>query len=114
MQDVQALPSTRKWTRSHPQTQIIGDPSESVKTRKATENETLYAGFLSEIEPKKTHEALDDPDWIQAMQEELAEFDRNEVWRLVPQPLGKSIVGTNGSSATRKMKVVLLFATRPD
>jgi hypothetical protein len=49
---------------------------------------------LSEIEPKKTHEALDDPDWIQAMQEELAEFDRNEVWRLVPRPLGKSIVGT--------------------
>ena len=27
------------------------------------------------------------------MQEELAEFGRNEVWKLVPRPLEKSIIG---------------------
>jgi len=89
MQDVQVLPSTRKWTRGHPQNQIIGDPSDSVKTRKAIENETLYAGFLSEIEPKKTYEALDDPDWVHAMQKELVEFDRNEVWKTCATAVGK-------------------------
>ena len=80
--NVEVPPNTRKWTRSHPQSQIIGEPSESIKTRKATVSETLIAGFLSEIEPKKTFEALNDPDWILTMQVELAEFERNEVWKI--------------------------------
>jgi len=35
-----------------------------------------------------------DPDWIEAMQDELAEFERNEVWSLVPPPSGHTIIGT--------------------
>jgi hypothetical protein len=31
-------------------------------------------------------EALDDPDWMIAMQEELNNFTRNEVWSLVERP----------------------------
>ena len=37
-------------------------------------------------EPKKIEEALKDADWVTAMQEELNEFERNEVWKLVPRP----------------------------
>ena len=33
-------------------------------------------------------------DWVLAMQEELQEFERNKVWRLVPRPAGKTIIGT--------------------
>ena len=39
-------------------------------------------------------EALQDADWVQAMQEELNEFERNKVWTLVPRPKNRSIVGT--------------------
>ncbi|KAL8119123.1 hypothetical protein AgCh_016579 [Apium graveolens] len=48
-------------------------------TRSATANECRHACFLSQVEPKKTEEALMDPDWISAMQEELNQFERNKV-----------------------------------
>ena len=35
-----------------------------------------------------------DPDWICAMQEELNQFERNKVWKLVPAPKNRSIIGT--------------------
>ncbi|KAJ9547364.1 hypothetical protein OSB04_019907 [Centaurea solstitialis] len=89
------LPHTRKWTRDHPPSQIIGSPSQPVQTRssKNIENLILFGGFLSEFEPSDVSQALTDPDWVLAMQEELAEFERNKVWRLVTRPWGKSIIG---------------------
>ena len=70
-----------KWTRSHPQSQIIGDPSDAVKTR-ATIGFYLFSYFVSMIEPKKVSEALEDQFWIEAMQDELFQFERNRVWNL--------------------------------
>ena len=35
-----------------------------------------------------------DSDWITAMQEELHQFERNKVWRLVPRPAERTIIGT--------------------
>ncbi|KAJ9548191.1 hypothetical protein OSB04_020734 [Centaurea solstitialis] len=82
------IPHSRKWTRSHSTTNIIGSPSAPVTTRssKKDENLILFGGFLSQFEPTKTQDALSDPDWVRAMQEELAEFERNRVWRLVERP----------------------------
>ena len=65
-----------------------------MRTRRATQNECLYGCFLSQVEPKNVDEALLDPDWIVAMQEELNQFERNKVWELVPAPRDRSIVGT--------------------
>nr|GFB30925.1 retrovirus-related Pol polyprotein from transposon TNT 1-94 [Tanacetum cinerariifolium] len=39
-------------------------------------------------------EALRDADWVSAMQEELDQFPRLKVWRLVPRPEGKSVIKT--------------------
>ena len=39
-------------------------------------------------------EALNDESWINAMQEELAQFTRNEVWILVPRPSHTNVIGT--------------------
>ena len=39
-------------------------------------------------------EALTDEFWINAMQEELEQFKRNEVWELVPRPEGTNVIGT--------------------
>ncbi|XP_073152562.1 uncharacterized mitochondrial protein AtMg00820-like [Henckelia pumila] len=57
-------------------------------------NEFMHAAFISHIEPKKVEEALLDSNWIEAMQDELNQFERNSVWYLVPRPLDKSIIGT--------------------
>ncbi|KAJ9561363.1 hypothetical protein OSB04_006523 [Centaurea solstitialis] len=89
------LPHSRKWTRDHPPSQIIGSPSQPVKTRSSNnvENLILFGGLLSDFELSDVSQALTDPDWVLAMQEELAEFERNKVWRLVTRPWGKSIIG---------------------
>ncbi|KAJ9538185.1 hypothetical protein OSB04_030918 [Centaurea solstitialis] len=83
------------WSRSHPPSHIIGSPSRNVQTRssKKSDNLGLFACFLSEFEPSEINQALSDPDWVRAMQDELAEFERNKVWRLVKRPWGKSIIG---------------------
>jgi hypothetical protein len=48
---------------------------------------------VSSIEPYRVEYALRDPDWVVAMQEELNNFTRNEVWHLVPRP-NQNVVGT--------------------
>jgi hypothetical protein len=48
---------------------------------------------VSFIETYRIEDALRDPDWVVAMQEELNNFTRNEVWHLVPRP-NQNVVGT--------------------
>jgi hypothetical protein len=38
-------------------------------------------------------QALEDPDWIIAMEEELNNFKRNEIWELVQRPK-QNVIGT--------------------
>nr|GEW36515.1 putative ribonuclease H-like domain-containing protein [Tanacetum cinerariifolium] len=38
----------------------------------------MFACFLSQEEPKRVHQALKDPSWIEAMQEELLQFKMNK------------------------------------
>nr|GEU96304.1 putative ribonuclease H-like domain-containing protein [Tanacetum cinerariifolium] len=45
-------------------------------------------------EPKRVHQALKDPSWIEAMQEELLQFKMQKVWVLVDLPHGKRAIGT--------------------
>ena len=78
-----------RWTKAHPIDQIIGDPTRRVQTRSASSDQCLYVSFLSLIEPKKIDEAMEDSNWVIAMQEELDQFERNKVWNLVPFPQGK-------------------------
>nr|GFB08988.1 ribonuclease H-like domain-containing protein [Tanacetum cinerariifolium] len=40
----------------------------------------MFACFLSQEEPKRFHQALKDPSWIEAMQEELLQFKMQKVW----------------------------------
>ncbi|KAJ9545160.1 hypothetical protein OSB04_024867 [Centaurea solstitialis] len=86
LDDLAILPAQLKWTRAHPLYNVIGDVNDGVKTRSASANYCLYKSFLSKIEPKNVSQALDDSDWLLAMQEELLQFKRNKVYRLVPRP----------------------------
>nr|GFB49991.1 hypothetical protein [Tanacetum cinerariifolium] len=42
-----------------------------------------------EVEPKKISDALQDPSWVEAMQEELLQFKIQRVWTLVDCPKGE-------------------------
>jgi hypothetical protein len=65
--------------RHHPVDQILGDISKGVTTRSRLANFCEHYSFVSSIEPFRVEEALQDPDWVLAMQEELNNFKRNEV-----------------------------------
>nr|GFB53292.1 hypothetical protein [Tanacetum cinerariifolium] len=78
-----------KWTKDHPLNNIIGQLSRPVSTRLKLYEQALFCyndAFLISVEPKTYKEALTQSCWIEAMQEELNEFERLEVWELVPRP----------------------------
>ncbi|KAJ9545567.1 hypothetical protein OSB04_025274 [Centaurea solstitialis] len=87
-------PPALRWTKDHPIDQVLGNPSSGIKTRRQSGNICLYVNFISENEPKEIDDALRDPAWVSAMQEELAEFIRNNVWLLVPRPRKRTIIGS--------------------
>ena len=53
-----------------------------------------YSCYLSQVEPTKVEEALQDESWVEAMHDELFQFQRNDVWTLVPRSEGEHIIGT--------------------
>nr|GEZ08953.1 hypothetical protein [Tanacetum cinerariifolium] len=78
-----------KWTKDHPLNNIIDQLSRPVSTWLQLHEQALfcyYDAFLTSVEPKTYKEALTQSYWIEAMQEELNEFERLEVWELVPRP----------------------------
>ena len=58
---------------------IVGDISRGVQTRSRLVSFYEHFSFVSSIEPKKIEEALMDMYWVNAMQEELNNFTRNQV-----------------------------------
>ncbi|GKB96514.1 retrovirus-related pol polyprotein from transposon TNT 1-94, partial [Tanacetum coccineum] len=75
-----------KWTKDHLMHNIIGELDRPVSTRLQLHEQALffyYDAFLTAIEPKTYKDALTQSCWIEAMQEELNEFQRLEVWELV-------------------------------
>ncbi|GKE67332.1 putative ribonuclease H-like domain-containing protein, partial [Tanacetum coccineum] len=115
--DVNPVP-TRRVNTIHPQSQILGDLASPVLTRSRAQkskfgesafigyiqnqqrtNHTdhlhcLFGCFLSQLEPTSIAKALEDPDWVAAMQEEMQQFINQQVWKLVPLPDGKHAIGT--------------------
>ncbi|GJV39370.1 hypothetical protein Tco_1417810 [Tanacetum coccineum] len=52
----------------------------------------MFALTVSTAEPKTIKEAMADSEWIEAMQEELHQFDKLQVWELVDKPFGKNVI----------------------
>nr|GEV51006.1 hypothetical protein [Tanacetum cinerariifolium] len=80
---------TSKWIKDHPLNNIIGQLSRLVSIRLQLYEQALfyyYDAFLSLVEPKTYKDALTQSCWIEAMQEELNEYEWLEVWELVPRP----------------------------
>jgi hypothetical protein len=79
--------------RDHPVDNILGDIEKGVTTISRVTNFCEHYSFVSSFEPFKVEDALCDPDWVVAMQEELNNFKRNEVWSLLERPK-QNVVGT--------------------
>ncbi|GJX26450.1 retrovirus-related pol polyprotein from transposon TNT 1-94 [Tanacetum coccineum] len=83
------LESLGRWTKDHPIANVIDDPSRSVSTRKQLQTDAIWCyfdAFLTSVEPKNLKQAMTESSWIDAMQEEIHEFERLKVWELVPCP----------------------------
>ncbi|GJR09848.1 putative ribonuclease H-like domain-containing protein [Tanacetum coccineum] len=127
--DVNSTPTLRIH-KNHPQSQIIGKSTDGVLTRRKLkesasaqhqallsfiykQNRTnhkdqqtcLFACFLSQEEPKKVSQALADESWIEAMQEELLQFQADRRYGCyVNLPEGKRVIG-NIKWVFRNMRV---------
>jgi hypothetical protein len=57
-------------------------------TRSRSRNASHFAhsAFVATFETKDIGHALSDPNWVNAMHEELKNFERNQVWELVEPP----------------------------
>ncbi|GJS22915.1 integrase, catalytic region, zinc finger, CCHC-type containing protein [Tanacetum coccineum] len=84
-----------RWTRDHPLEQVRGNPTMPVRIRRqlATDPEMcMFALTVSIVETKNIKEAMADSAWIEAMQDELHQFDKLKVWEVVDKPFGKMII----------------------
>nr|GEV94905.1 hypothetical protein [Tanacetum cinerariifolium] len=89
----QRHPSEHCWIKDHPLEQVIRNPSQSTRTRRQLEIDgemCMFALTVSRTKPKNIKEVMADSAWIEAMQEELCQFDRLDVWELVDRPLCKN------------------------
>nr|GEV35599.1 hypothetical protein [Tanacetum cinerariifolium] len=109
-----SLTLTLRIHKDHPKSQIIGHVDTPVQTRQKTKNVDeqsfiviihqktnpnllqycLFSCFLSQEEHKKIVDALKDPSWVEAMQQELLQFKILNVWVLVNCPSGVRPTGT--------------------
>nr|GEZ17688.1 hypothetical protein [Tanacetum cinerariifolium] len=75
--------------------QVIGNPSQSVRTRRQLESDAemcMFALTVSQIEPKNIKESMANSAWIESMQEELHQFDQLDVCELVDRPLCSNVI----------------------
>ncbi|XP_070004735.1 uncharacterized protein [Nicotiana sylvestris] len=118
----QLVVKPHKYQSSHLIENIIADPTFRVKNRSQLKNLCAFDAFLHLIEPKNIVEALQDADWVNAMQDGLNQFERSQVWHLVPRPKDRSIIDIDepGSSVDQKLYrgiiglLLYLTASRPD
>ena len=74
---------TKEWIepRGLSKDNIISDIEQGVSTRCKLAF-FQHVAFVSQIEPKNVNDALCDSNWVVAMQDELNQFTRNDVWFL--------------------------------
>nr|GEY66877.1 hypothetical protein [Tanacetum cinerariifolium] len=76
------LEHVTKWTKDHSLDNIIGELERPISTRLQLYEQALfcyYDAFLTSGEPKNYNDALTQASWIEAMQEEINEFEHLEV-----------------------------------
>ncbi|XP_058753720.1 uncharacterized protein LOC131626904 [Vicia villosa] len=76
-ESIPAPPKGWKTVPHHPHDVIIGETSDQVRTRQFFKDKNNNLAMMSQIEPKHINDAIQDDSWIQAMTEELSQFEKN-------------------------------------
>nr|GEW13744.1 ribonuclease H-like domain-containing protein [Tanacetum cinerariifolium] len=101
-----------RWTKDHPIANVICDPSHSVFIRKQLETNAMWCyfdAFLGSIEPKNFKQAMTEPSWIDAIQEEIHKFERLDVWELV-----RTLDVVQKSWSSKKQKSTAISSTEAE
>jgi hypothetical protein len=92
----------------HPPSIIIDDINErTTQSRSRNASHFAHSAFVATFEPKDIGHALSDPNWVNAMHEELESFERNQVWELVEPPPNCKPIRTKWVWKTKREKVVM-------
>ena len=99
--------------QAHPQDLIIGSPSKGVMTRSQKLASFIeHHSFVSCIEPKNIEEALQDPDWINVMHEDLNNSPEMKFGHLKSDHKMQESLEQSGCFATNKTIKASLLGTR--
>jgi len=85
-------PKELSYLSSHPLKLIIGSPFKGTKIRVSLTNINKHCAFVSHIESKSFLEAGKDGNRILAIQDQLNQFKRYDMWELVLRPNNQSII----------------------
>ncbi|GJU81309.1 putative ribonuclease H-like domain-containing protein [Tanacetum coccineum] len=89
--EIETRSSLKKITEAHA---LVSYIQAHQRSNHKDQQHCLFACFLSQFEPRKVTEALEDGSWVEAMQEELLQFKLQQVWVLVDLPTGAKVIGT--------------------
>jgi hypothetical protein len=84
------------FQKAHPPQQIIGNLNEWVTWSSRLAHLSYFTNtlFIARFEPRNVGHTLSDSSWVNAMHEELDNFERNQVWTLVEPPRDVNVIGT--------------------
>ncbi|KAG9454377.1 hypothetical protein H6P81_007281 [Aristolochia fimbriata] len=107
--------SSIRVQKNHPADAIIGYVNEGMKIRGKKKNYgdmTKFVCYTSLVEPRKVEEVLKDEFWIRVMQEDLEQFERNEVWTLVPCSTNLNVIGTKWVFKNKMVEELVLVHSK--
>jgi hypothetical protein len=82
--------------KAHPHQQIIGNLNEMVTRSLRSAHISCFTNtrFVALFEPRDIGHILSDSSWVNAIHDELENFERNQVWTLVEPPRDVNVLGT--------------------
>jgi hypothetical protein len=82
--------------KAHPPQQIIGNLNERVTRYSSSAHRSCFTNklFIALFEAQDVGHTLSDSSWVNTMNEELEDFERNQVWTLVEPPHDVNVIGT--------------------
>ena len=83
-----------KLTSPLPSRTRAGSRTQSSESSNTVSSFAFLSCLHDADEPESFQEAQDDPNWMQAMHDEISSIEKNQTWDLVELPIGKKAIGT--------------------
>jgi hypothetical protein len=104
---------SRMTQKNHTEELIIGNKSDGVHTTRHMLYQTELT-LLSQIEPNSIKEACKDENWVNSMNEELDQIEKNQTCELVPRPKNKNVIRTKWVYKNKMDENEQVIRTKPD